>query len=55
MKGVVHDCLGKTTGEECRVEAAPGYFAEPDSGRLTCQDNGGFQGRSNSRKDGKSS
>ncbi|CAK9059991.1 unnamed protein product [Durusdinium trenchii] len=44
MKGVVHDCLGKTTGEECRVEAAPGYFAEPDSGRLTCQDNGGFQG-----------
>ena len=48
MKGVSHDCQGKTTGETCQVKAqSPGYFiATGDSPSiLTCDVDGGFRGR----------
>eukprot|EP00435_Cladocopium_sp_Y103_P015994 s2068_g3.t4 len=43
MKGVSHDCEGKTTHETCQVNAQLGYFADRPS-TLTCQADGGFQG-----------
>lgn len=39
----LHDCLGKRTGESCRVRAAPGYVAEPPETELMCWE-GTFQG-----------
>ena len=46
MKGLsVTECLGKTTGQSCSLQVAPGYFAEPSASlTLTCQADGGFRG-----------
>ncbi len=44
MKGVSHDCQGKTTGETCQVGAQAGYFADPGPTTLTCQSDGQFVG-----------
>ena len=44
MKGVSHDCQGKTTGETCQVGAQVGYFADPGPTTLTCQSDGQFVG-----------
>ncbi|CAJ1381182.1 unnamed protein product [Effrenium voratum] len=42
LKGVIHDCAGKTTGQSCTVSAAHGYEAEPTI--LTCGPEGSFEG-----------
>lgn len=42
LKGVIHDCAGKTTGQSCTVSAAHGYEAEPTT--LTCGPEGSFEG-----------